>query len=254
MQSIALAFSDGPKAVFAIFAGSVLPDHHRAFENSGTVVEADAPITQRFGVLGVIPLKLHYRKLRLTRSHRKGTQGAQGAQPVAWLAGGRATFRRPEGAVAIIRHSGRVSRLAPRTGLMRRSAADAFRHLARKTASHCIEGARIRVGKGGLKLRLLCSVAAKPYRPRRRSTERVAIGTRTLTGRHNPVVAFSRPIISPRKASSTLAPTPRIAPPIPISIAALQEPGGSPPPLEQSRCVDAGVSNPRPNGNSGRQA
>jgi hypothetical protein len=24
--------------------------------------------------------------------------------------------------------------------------------------------------------------------------------------------------------------------------------------LEQSRCVDAGVSNPRPNGNSGRQA
>ena len=100
MQNIALAFSDGPKAVFAIFAAGVLPDHHRAFENSGTVVEADAPITQRFGVLGVIPLKLHYRKLRLTRSHCKG------AQPAAWLAGRRATSRRPEAAVAIIRHSG----------------------------------------------------------------------------------------------------------------------------------------------------
>jgi hypothetical protein len=142
MQNITLAFSDGPKAVFALFAAGVLPDHHRAFEDSGTVVEADAPITQRFGVLGVIPLKLHYRKLRLTRSHCKG------AQPAAWLAGGRATSRRPEAAVAIIRHSGRVSRLAPRTGLMRRSAAGAFRRLARKTASHCIEGARIRVGKG----------------------------------------------------------------------------------------------------------
>ena len=95
-------------------------------------------------MLGVIPLKLHYRKLRLTRSHCKG------AQPAAWLAGGRATSRRPEAAVAIIRHSGRVSRLAPRTGLMRRSAAGAFRRLARKTASHCIEGARIRVGARGI--------------------------------------------------------------------------------------------------------
>ena len=73
MQNITLAFSDGPKAVFAIFAAGVLPDHHRAFENSGTVVEADAPITQRFGVLGVIPLKLHYRKLRLTRSQLQGS-------------------------------------------------------------------------------------------------------------------------------------------------------------------------------------
>jgi hypothetical protein len=45
MQNIALAFSDGPKAVFTIFAARVLPDNHRAFENSGTVVEADAPIT-----------------------------------------------------------------------------------------------------------------------------------------------------------------------------------------------------------------
>ena len=34
MQNITLAFSDGPKAVFAIFAAGVLPDHHRAFENS----------------------------------------------------------------------------------------------------------------------------------------------------------------------------------------------------------------------------
>ena len=73
MQNITLAFSDGPKAVFALFAAGVLPDHHRAFENSGTVVEADAPITQRFGVLGVIPLKLHYRKLRLTRSQLQGS-------------------------------------------------------------------------------------------------------------------------------------------------------------------------------------
>ena len=51
MQNITLAFSNGPKAVFAIFAAGVPPDHHRAFENSGTVVEADAPITQRFACL-----------------------------------------------------------------------------------------------------------------------------------------------------------------------------------------------------------
>jgi hypothetical protein len=44
LQNIALAFSDGPKAVFAIFAAGVLSDRHRAFEKSGTV-EADAPIT-----------------------------------------------------------------------------------------------------------------------------------------------------------------------------------------------------------------
>jgi len=45
MQNIALAFSDGPKAVFTIFAAGFLSDNHRPFENSGTVVEADAAIT-----------------------------------------------------------------------------------------------------------------------------------------------------------------------------------------------------------------
>jgi len=66
MDNIALDFSHGSKAVFAIVAARVLPDHHRAFENSSAVVEADAPITQRFGVL----------KLRLMRSRCKGIRSA----------------------------------------------------------------------------------------------------------------------------------------------------------------------------------
>ena len=79
MQNISLAFSDGPKAAFAIFAAGVLPDHHRACENLRAVVKADAPITQCFGVLGVILLKLHYWKLRLTRSHCKANLAGSGS-------------------------------------------------------------------------------------------------------------------------------------------------------------------------------
>ena len=45
------------------------------------------------------------------------------------------------------RPSSNVSRLAPRMGLMRHAAAGALRRLALKTASHCIEGVRIQVGK-----------------------------------------------------------------------------------------------------------
>jgi len=45
MQNIAVAFSDDSKAVFAIFTAGVLPDHHRAFKNSGIVVEADVRIS-----------------------------------------------------------------------------------------------------------------------------------------------------------------------------------------------------------------
>lgn len=71
MQNVAFAVAHGPKALLAIVAAGILPDHDRSFEDSGAIVEANAASAQCLCVLGFVPLKLHLGSVRLKRTSRK---------------------------------------------------------------------------------------------------------------------------------------------------------------------------------------
>jgi hypothetical protein len=59
MQNLAFAFAHGPQTLLAIVTAGVLPDHDRSLEDSSAVIEANAALAQRLGVLGFVPLEFH---------------------------------------------------------------------------------------------------------------------------------------------------------------------------------------------------
>lgn len=82
MENVALALADGSKAVLSIVATGVLPYYNRSLEDPRAVGEADAAFAQGSGVLGLIPLELHLKMVRLKRTTHKSGKSCPAA-PVA---------------------------------------------------------------------------------------------------------------------------------------------------------------------------